>query len=122
MKKKVNPMLDIPRGLTTHPSMKAPAEKLLTDFHRMRGELYTSLLSAGVSKKSALKSLDGDIDLYEKVKEKKVVVATKKKKGYTILSGRQKAALKADRRFLSAKKLAEKYGVSLGTVYNICNG
>lgn len=126
MKKQVNPMLPIPKGLTTHPSMKAPAVKLLTRFHELRGELLKSLTEAGVSKKSAIKSLNGDIDLYEKVKEPKtkkklVVVEKTTRKTYVRLNANQKKALRKDAKKLSVSELSAKYGVSQSTVNRVCN-
>ena len=124
MKKRVNPMVRVPKGMSTHPSMVAPAIKLLSDFHLIRGGVIKSLQEVGVDMKSILKSLSGDIDVYKKVKKekekKKIEVVVKARKKHIHLSATTKEALKKDSKKMNTKELATKYGITTATVLNIC--
>jgi DNA-binding transcriptional regulator YiaG len=124
MKKRINPIVRIPRGMTTHPSTIAPAIKLLSDFHLIRSGVIKALQEVDVDMKSILKSLSGDIDVYKKVKKekkkKKVVVVVKTRKKHIHLSATTKEALRKDSKKMTTKELATKYGITTATVLNIC--
>jgi Mor family transcriptional regulator len=123
MKKRINPMIRVPKGMSTHPSMTAPAVKILSEFQEMRYSIMSSLTAAGVDKKSIVKSLSGEVDVYKKVKKKKSKESkelTRVRKKHVHLSLVEKNALRKDANKLNVSQLAKKYDVTKNTVLNIC--